>query len=964
MDAGEIGTMVGAAAVAAGTFPLDVTASLQKWVLSPGANLGWIFVPAVYDDVRVSSSEAATITLRPVLRVTYAPPVARCTKDEDCDDGRFCNGVETCNLANLACRAGAIPSCDDGVACTADSCDAAANLCVHASQDVLCDDGDLCTDDACDASSGCRHADNTAACNDGDACTDGDRCLGGACVPGAALSCDDGVDCTADSCNPVTGCRNVDACPAGQVCNVVDRACEAGPTTVAFQQGVNGYGGTMDTYLSAGTPDTSNALATPLVVDGPVPAGEERQILLRFDQVFGSGPAQVPAGARIISATLTMYVVNASPDGANLHRMLGPWSDTDTWNSTGGGIQHDGTEAFDAIDAAGATNSGRMPYDIDVTPSLVRWSGGQANRGWVFVTPEGGTDSWQLASSEDDVVEWRPRLEIAFIPCDPGYAGDGVACFDVDECAQGAGPCDPNATCTNTVGSYGCRCNEGWEGDGRACLDIDECQAGDGPCDPNATCTNLPGAFECGCIAGWEGDGRVCTDVDECGQLPAPCDENATCTNLPGTFACACDAGFVGDGTDCGECPGGAATPCNGRGTCGGTADAPACTCNGNFAAPACADCVDGYFGTWCDRACPGGVELPCNGHGTCQDGTSGTGACACDDGFVGSACDRCADGHVDYPVCLDCTQCLDDNPCTTEVCTAATGCEHQANTLMCDDGNACTMWDQCRDGACGGTLINCADTDPCTRDTCDPVSGCAHAAIPGCCTSDAGCALPGRCLFRACDAASHACGSIESLPDCCVANEDCDDGDAGTLDGCDTDTGLCSNLAICSEDADCDDGDPCTTDTCFVASGRCVHEAIPGCCGADDCTETAGGDDAATTDAAEEPPETTGDVPPEAGEDVPEAEIPPEAEVDVPATDEGGEGLDTTVADAASEVLHPDAGGDPGVNQWRLAGGGCTSSGASAPSGTLWVMLLVAAAWAFRRAIVGPTGRRWWSRS
>ena len=39
---------------------------------------------------------------------------------------------------------------------------------------------------------------------------------------------------------------------------------------------------------------------------------------------------------------------------------------------------------------------------------------------------------------------------------------------DVDECALQS-PCDHNATCTNSPGSYTCTCNEGYTGDGRTC---------------------------------------------------------------------------------------------------------------------------------------------------------------------------------------------------------------------------------------------------------------------------------------------------------------------------------------------------------------------------------------------------------------------------------------------------------------------------------------------------------------
>ena len=39
---------------------------------------------------------------------------------------------------------------------------------------------------------------------------------------------------------------------------------------------------------------------------------------------------------------------------------------------------------------------------------------------------------------------------------------------DVDEC-EDLMPCDDNATCTNTDGSFMCACDTGYSGDGRTC---------------------------------------------------------------------------------------------------------------------------------------------------------------------------------------------------------------------------------------------------------------------------------------------------------------------------------------------------------------------------------------------------------------------------------------------------------------------------------------------------------------
>ena len=40
---------------------------------------------------------------------------------------------------------------------------------------------------------------------------------------------------------------------------------------------------------------------------------------------------------------------------------------------------------------------------------------------------------------------------------------------DIDECNNASHKCDPNANCTNTVGSHSCSCKEGLTGNGSSC---------------------------------------------------------------------------------------------------------------------------------------------------------------------------------------------------------------------------------------------------------------------------------------------------------------------------------------------------------------------------------------------------------------------------------------------------------------------------------------------------------------
>ena len=101
---------------------------------------------------------------------------AHAPSDARCDDGVFCNGVETCS-ATVGCVAGAAPDCGDGVVCTVDACHPVLDRCTHSPNDARCDDAQFCN--------GAETCDTTAGC-----------------VFGTAPTCNDFVDCTLDRCDP------------------------------------------------------------------------------------------------------------------------------------------------------------------------------------------------------------------------------------------------------------------------------------------------------------------------------------------------------------------------------------------------------------------------------------------------------------------------------------------------------------------------------------------------------------------------------------------------------------------------------------------------------------------------------------------------------------------------------------------------------------------------------------------
>ncbi len=164
-----------------------------------------------------------------------------CTGSDACKDGKCVGVVLTCD-DGVTCSADSCDptagcqhtpvgdggTCSDGNACTGqDACK--GGKCVGVA--LSCDDKNPCTSDGCDPNAGCTAAAAPGGCDDGNACTSGDSCKSGNCV-GTAKTCDDGAACTTDACTPAAGCQFLpvpdgNACSDGSACTTLD-ACKAG----------------------------------------------------------------------------------------------------------------------------------------------------------------------------------------------------------------------------------------------------------------------------------------------------------------------------------------------------------------------------------------------------------------------------------------------------------------------------------------------------------------------------------------------------------------------------------------------------------------------------------------------------------------------------------------------------------------------------------------------------------------
>ena len=187
--------------------------------------------------------------------------------------------------------------------------------------------------------------------------------------------------------------------------------------TVTFQQGTNSYTGTLDTFLNQNFTGTAFGNENFVSMTNSALPAFQVQGLLKFENIFGDAPGQIPLGSTINSATLSLVSLNAPVGTLNLHRMLVGWNESSTWNSLSGGISTDGSEAVSSADVS--TIPTVPNATLDVTVSLQAWSGGAANEGWVLLESTGG--SWRFDSSEAGNIANRPLLTIDYTPVpEPG----------------------------------------------------------------------------------------------------------------------------------------------------------------------------------------------------------------------------------------------------------------------------------------------------------------------------------------------------------------------------------------------------------------------------------------------------------------------------------------------------------------------------------------------------------------
>lgn len=206
--------------------------------------------------------------------------------------------------------------------------------------------------------------------------------------------------------------------PVGRAANVSRIAGifagELPVVTRTFRQGA-AYRGTLDILLRESAPTTAFATGVLGAVGISAANGAQDQVLMRFDNLFGVTPLQLPAAATIVSAQLRLHTGTASTDGTTqpvaVHRLRRPFTEASTWDSLVGGISTDNVEAAAAAEFIATPRFARDAVRFDVTATVQNFAIGGTNDGWLVTLPS--TDSWRFLLSENvATVASRPALQV------------------------------------------------------------------------------------------------------------------------------------------------------------------------------------------------------------------------------------------------------------------------------------------------------------------------------------------------------------------------------------------------------------------------------------------------------------------------------------------------------------------------------------------------------------------------
>ena len=753
----------------------------------------------------------------------------------ECDDGTFCNGLETCD-ADGQCQQGALEKLDDNKQCTVDECNEDEQQVTHTADDSLCDQSNPCEVGTCDLEAlypdglGCTYEDAPDGPNDG--CDDQNACTLDQCDKGECTStllgneeleeleltvedclCKKDKDCEVldeydgDYCNGTLYCEKESEEDEFGLCKVDPKTVFAG-----------------DDIWCDGT-DTCDP-ATGDVTVGEVPKTDDGlECTIDSCDEDNDKPEHTPDNSACDDSNPCTDDLCA-PDSddkdeetgcVNTAVADGPCPDCDDGNTCTLNHRCEGglplSDAFDCSDGNDCTADSCNDVDGAATCDNSNADDNTLCSDGIDCTTADHCESGVcIATPDNSLCVAENACSAGTCDLEQGCLYEGIVCDDLIPCTNDS--CDDELGCQYVADNA--NCDDLIDCTLNQCLPESEAKDADGCvfepdnalCDDTFDCTENICEAGVGCVFNPVhetcADVFACTTEDLCNpeadnkdaQGCAYTIDNIACND---TIGCTVDVCVVGIG-------------------CTNTPDNLAC--DDTFDCTENDICVEGQGCVYApnDSLCPtdnidctdelcivgqGCVSTP--DHTKCDDTFDCTSNDTCDAvlGCVytpdnslcpdadGLACtlEECQEGSGCVAVPTD-EECDDANTCTDDSCDPADGCLFIPNEAACDDSNACTEADTCVAGICeGGGLLDCDDDNFCTDDACDALLGCIQ--LENALECDDG---------NACTAAD-ICQNGECQGEVLV----CDDGNSCTVDSCDPVTG-CAFDPVGSDDVVVDD--------------------------------------------------------------------------------------------------------------------------------------------------------------
>lgn len=185
--------------------------------------------------------------------------------------------------------------------------------------------------------------------------------------------------------------------------------------TASFQDGVDSYAGSTDTEMREAAADANFGEDATCNADGDDGGGSDKSCLIRW------ALSGVPAGAVVQAASITLHIADATANTYEVYGVRRPWSESaaswnkatasEPWAAPGDGHATDRGAIIGTL-----TGEGNVTVSLnDAGVALVQtWVNGDDENAGILIADASKSDGIDLASSEHEIIELRPKLSITY----------------------------------------------------------------------------------------------------------------------------------------------------------------------------------------------------------------------------------------------------------------------------------------------------------------------------------------------------------------------------------------------------------------------------------------------------------------------------------------------------------------------------------------------------------------------